>query len=335
MKKVICIGSASKDIFFPTNEGVIMETPEELTSKRKIAFELGAKYQIEDRFEAPGGCAANVAQGLARLGIAAACYSKLGDDAVGRWIEEELAKEGVDVELLQKERSCKSDLSAIIVDTASGERTIFFNRDANERLEILPEQLTGADTFFISALNGAWEDHLAKILELVKEKKIQFIINPGQRNIKDNVNAVIEGVRASEVFISNKDEAIEIVAGSQQDLAPDQLDDEMVLIKELAKMGPRTVVITDGERGAWGTDSEAYFFAEPLLKKAVDSTGAGDALTSGFLAAYLAGKKMEEALSWGIANSSNSVIFYGAREGLLKTGEIEDVAAKVTVKKIA
>ena len=44
MKTVICIGASTQDIFFPTAEGKIIETPEDVTSQRKIAFELGAKY---------------------------------------------------------------------------------------------------------------------------------------------------------------------------------------------------------------------------------------------------------------------------------------------------
>ncbi len=64
--EVICIGSVSQDIFFPTSEGIVIETPEDITAKQKIAFELGGKYKVQDRYEAVGGVAANVSQGLAR-----------------------------------------------------------------------------------------------------------------------------------------------------------------------------------------------------------------------------------------------------------------------------
>lgn len=332
MKKIICIGSVSKDIFFPTSDGVILKTPEDITSKQKIAFELGAKYQIEDRFEAPGGCAANVAQGLARLGIGVECYSKLGDDAVGKWVESELIKEGVGVEFLQKEKDCMSDLSAIIVDAVSGERTVFFNRDANEHLKIIPAKLVGAGFFFVSALNGYWKENLSKILKVAAQENVRVIMNPGQRNIKDDVDAVTEGVRASDIFISNKDEAIEILINSRKNFRQEKLDDEEFLLTEIAKMGPRIVAITDGERGIWAAEKEKYYFAQPLLQKAVDSTGAGDAFTSGFLAAYLLGKKMEEALAWGVSNSSNSVLYYGARKGLLNRVSIGKMAENVSVK---
>ena len=52
--KVICVGSTSKDIFFPTSEGQVVDTPEDLESQKKFVFELGAKYHISDRFESLG-----------------------------------------------------------------------------------------------------------------------------------------------------------------------------------------------------------------------------------------------------------------------------------------
>jgi len=91
MNQIICIGSSTKDVFFPINEGDIVETPEDMESQRKIVFELGAKYQVsEGRHESVGGCAANVACGLARLGLKSYCCTRVGDDQSGSWIKKEL-----------------------------------------------------------------------------------------------------------------------------------------------------------------------------------------------------------------------------------------------------
>jgi ribokinase len=56
----------------------------------------------------------------------------------------------------------------------------------------------------------------------------------------------------------------------------------------------------------------------------VETTGAGDAFASGFLAAYVKSKTLPECLQWGAANAGNSVKFYGGVEGLLTEKEMEE-----------
>src|SRR3989344_3952810 len=187
---IMCIGSTSKDIFFPTDEAVIIATPEDLTSKEKIAFELGGKYRVADRYETVGGVAANVAHGLARQGLSVGCYSKIGNDDLGGWIRGEYEKAGIDVSALFVDDQVKTDLSAIIVLTQNGERTIFHNRDANERLEVMEDKLLPARSFFVSALNPAWEENLEKILALKENGQVKMALNPGQHNIKENAELI-------------------------------------------------------------------------------------------------------------------------------------------------
>lgn len=329
--KIICIGSSAKDVFYPTSEGQIFNTPNDLESQRKFCFELGAKYQIDDRFESIGGCAANVACGLAHLDTETACYTKIGDDYIGKWIKEELEKNKVDISLLEIEENCGSDLSAIIVDKNTGEHTIFFNRDANERLEITSEKLSGSEWFFISALNGKWKENAEKIIKIAKENNTRMIMNPGQANIKENHQKVIEIINNSELVMANKDEAIEIIDKIGK-FSKDELNNEVFLMKKIAELGPKIIALTDGIRGAWGYDGEHILHVAALLRKAVDTTGSGDAFTSGFLAAHLKGKDLAEALRWGIINSSNSVTEYGGQKGLLSESEIISMTDNIKVK---
>lgn len=326
MDKIICIGSASKDIFFPTDEGVITDTPDDLTSQRKITFELGAKYQVDNRYEAPGGVAANVAQGLARLGIKAGCYSKIGNDQLGRWIKDELKKENVDTTFLQVEKDCQSDLSAIIVNISDGERTIFFNRDANEKLEIIPRKIRRAEWIFVSALNGSteksWDKNLEEIMSTASENKLRVALNPGQRNIQDNPEKIIKAIKNSTVVILNKDEAIDIIGSRKENSAEEKLNDEKFLIQELKNFGPEVIALTDGLNGSWAYDGKRMLYVGTSGNKPIETTGAGDAFLSGFLAAYIKGKSMEDALKWGTANGGNVVKFYGAKKGLLNEENI-------------
>ena len=184
--KIISIGSSTKDVFFPIDGGLIMETPEDLEAQRKIAFELGAKYQLANvRHEAVGGCAANVACGLARLGIESFCCTHVGNDQSGEWIKNELNQKGVKTDLIQTDEKCQSDLSFILDHLPSGDKIIFSDRDSNERLEIIPEEIKkiGAEWIFASSLNGNqeenWENKIDKILRIVKENNLLSI--PGKK----------------------------------------------------------------------------------------------------------------------------------------------------------
>jgi sugar/nucleoside kinase (ribokinase family) len=337
MSKIICIGSASKDIFFPTGEGILMDTPEDITSQKKVAFEVGAKYQVEDRFEAVGGVAANCAQGLARLGLEVSTYSCVGDDQIGDWVIESLRDERVGTELVEQRPGAQTDLSAILVFTQNGERTIFFNRDANELLQVDGEKLSNAEWIFVSALNGSWQENLRTIISTVQINNLKLAVNPGQRNMKDDVATVLEAVKVADVLLVNKDEAIELVLGigeaAPEDVqaSSEALQDEMFLIKALYAYGAKAIGMTDGIRGAWGYNGEQMLFVDVVRQKAVDATGSGDAFGSGFLAAQIQGLGLEQSLRWGIVNGGNVVRFYGAREGLLRVDEIGIIANQVTV----
>lgn len=328
--KILCIGSATKDIFFPTNEGVVIETPEDLLSQRKIAFEMGAKYHIESRFESLGGCSVNVAVGLSRLGENVSCYASIGDDMIAEWIKEKLISNRIGIANIEKQVKCQNDLSAILVDINSGERVIFSNQTSNKFLKIEKEKLLGFDWIFIGDLSGDWKKNSDLIVEYAKEKNIPFAINPRQKTIHDDAKKVMEAASCAQVLFCNKDEAIELVKSYTN---KGEFNDEKFLLKSLKDKGAALVVITDGTRGAWANDGHEMLHVDvdSFLRKAVDTTGAGDAFTSGFFAAYLKGKEVGECLKWGIINSSSSVQYYGGIEGLLKENEIEKMLEKVSV----
>ena len=158
-------------------------------------------------------------------------------------------------------------------------------------------------------------------------------MNPGQANMKENYQKVIEIIKNSEIIVANKDEAIEI-AGKLGKFSKDELSDETFLIKKIAEIGPKIVAITDGIRGAWGFDGNQILHVDALVRKAVDTTGSGDAFTGAFFAAYLKGKDIAESLKWGIVNSSNSVTEYGGQKGLLDEKEIVLLADKVQIESL-
>lgn len=302
-----------------------MDTPEDIKSQRKMAFELGSKYHIDNRRESLGGCAVNVACGLARLGLPVSCYTNIGDDLAGEWIKKELKKEGIDTSLLIEKKNCLSGLSAIIVDQNTGERIIFSNQEANETLEIFPEKIQDADWISATDLSDSWKESLDKIVEVSREKGIKIAFNPRGKNIQDDPEKVAEIAGKCELFFVNKDEAVEIVSACNRQQTADDLNNEEFLLKNLKENGAGVVVITDGTRGAWAYDGEILIHSEAMLQKAVDTTGAGDSFSSAFIAAYVKGSDLKTCVKWGIANSASVVKFYGGVEGLLSEKEMEKI----------
>lgn len=317
MSKIICIGSICKDIFFPTSEGTVTETPDDLLCQKKIAFELGAKYKIEERFETLGGCAGNVAVGLSRLGMEVASYGIVGDDETGGWIRSELEKNGVETELIETLEGGKSDLSAIVVDSETGDRVIFSNQKVNGELIVDKGKLEDVEWFFIGDLHGEWEDNLDRIFEFAKDEEVGIAFNPRQSNIHDNPQKVLDMIPGTDILILNKDEAMELVSVSDASISKEKLESEEFLVNEFLKLGAKVAVVTDGERGGWAGNGKEFSHSDAEKVEAVDSTGAGDACSSAFIAAFLKGKDLKECLFWGVRNGASVVRHYGAIEGLL------------------
>lgn len=313
---IICIGSCSQDIFFPNDEYTAFETPEDITSKRKAAFEIGGKFLVPDRYEAIGGVAANTSIGLSRLGIHSGCYTHIGQDAIGDWAIGELERERVSTSLVDRDPSVKTDLSAVVVLMKSGDRIIFHNRDANERLEVKSDRLAGSGWILASSLNGNWKKNINAIGEYVGSSGAKFALNPGQHNLREDPELILSLLRKTDVLILNKDEAIELLL--REDAADrSKLDDERYLLETLLGKGVRCVGLTDGTRGAWAADGKEFLHADiHSLGPVVDSTGAGDAFTSGFLASQIRHEPLSTGLATGIINSGGVIAHYGAIEGL-------------------
>ncbi len=331
---VLCIGSLSQDIFLPTDEGVIIDTPEDVRSERKLAFELGGKVRIDDRYENVGGVAANVAVGLARLGVRSAALACTGDDGLGRWVSGELEREGVDTSRIRRIPSVKTDLSAIIIDAASGERTIFHNRDASENLLLDEDAFRGIATVFVSALNGPrWKDNVETILSAKERFGFRLALVPGQHNVKDDRTLMLRLIGKADVLVLNRDEAIELFYEEGN-----AVTEPRELLERLHAIGAKTVAMTDGLHGAYASDGESALFAplpESQRVSAVDATGAGDAFTSGFFGALLHGINLSQALGWGMANAKGAVGVYGTTPGLLSAGALDDAAGAFAANQLA
>jgi bifunctional ADP-heptose synthase (sugar kinase/adenylyltransferase) len=86
------------------------------------------------------------------------------------------------------------------------------------------------------------------------------------------------------------------------------------------------VVRVDGCNGVYAYEKETCFLTQGLPIpgiKVIETTGAGDALGSGFTAGLVKGYSLDKALSLGMYNAESVIRSKGAKTGLLSSAVVE------------
>jgi len=210
----------------------------------------------------------------------------------------------------------RTDQSVIMLDKLTRERTIFVFKDAGKMFT--PDfSLASPKGIFVSSLRDNWETSLEQIRDFAASKQIRLFFNPGLYQVQAGIESLKKFLVSVEAVFLNDDEAIEFTGKKfKADIAK--------MAAYIASLGPKIVVITEGEKGAHVFHEGQMHDAPIRSVTAKDVTGAGDAFVSGFLAAYLKEKTVDEALKWGINNSSSVVGHVGTLKGLLTLNQIEN-----------
>lgn len=325
-QKVLCVGSMGRDIFFPTNEGDVEKDIQKGGKGEKWSFGYGEKIHIEDRFQAPGGCACNVSVGLSRLGVDATAYGVVGADSDGGWIKEELLRDNVDIEHVATKKNSNSDVSFILVREDEGDRIIFANRDVGEKLKVDKSEVKWYDWVFVGSLYGNDRiDNMNAIHDAVVKGGTSLILNPGMSNIQNDTGKIYDLLHHAKILFVNKKEAQEIIKKGELDVNGVDLSEESQLLNVLKDimMKESIIVLTYGNEGAWVLKNERITYVSVKECEIKDTTGAGDAFASAFVAAVIFGKNISKAMQWGAANSHSVISEYGAHKGLLNKSKIE------------
>ena len=306
MARILSLGSALQDIYLIDHDDFVggkVDGADKLTH-----IDIGSKVDIDKISFEVGGGGTNAAVSFARHGHEAIFTGNIGEDPAGQAIENVLDEEGIDTSYIVHEEGAKTGVSVILLDTKSGERTILTCRGASKKFSNLDENdldLIKPDWMYVTTLRGDM-DTLLRYFEKAHEIGCKIMFNPGKLEIKEKKKllGLLEDV---DILLVNKAEAAEIVPGK-------------VLEELLAHLSAyvKTVIITTGAMGAIATNGEeTYRFGIYEDVKVKDTTGAGDAFGSGFLAHYAAGNSFKDSLIFGSANSTSVVTKLGAKAGIL------------------
>ncbi len=313
----------------------------------KICFDYAEKIPVSQFSTSLGGNSANVAVGMAKLGLNVAVYSEIGDDANGNRFVRELGERGVNTSLLVQNHG-ETDIHSIII--YKGERTILsYHKPKTYKIRNWEEP----KWLYYSSLPKDFEPFQRELVDYLKtHPKVLTAFNPGVYHFKAGFKAYAPFLAITDVLFVNKEEAERILKQSdngsevcpppngsrlrahsadRQTILPGQPNQVELkqktehLHKVLQKLGPKMTIITDADNGASVHDGQNYYESKvyEIDKPVVDKTGAGDAFASGFLSALVRSKDVKTALTWGLKNSSACIREVGPMNGLSDIKQID------------
>jgi sugar/nucleoside kinase (ribokinase family) len=257
---------------------------------------------------AAGGSGANAAAWLASSGVEAHFVGRVGNDVFGGFLAEELERAGVRPHLA-RDPSVPTGKVFVLVDGA-GERTMITDRGAGEALdpEDLPGPLFGGGHLHLSGYTlsgGSRRETATRALRLARESGMTISVDPSSVPLLRVVGpeSFLEWTRGADLCFPNLEEGNVLVGTGD----PDRITERLLAYYP-------GVVLKLGAEGALyaGADGErARVRAAPA--RVADTTGAGDALCAGFLAARLSGAPPAEALEQGVGLAAMAVERVGAR----------------------
>lgn len=322
---IITIGDSTIDTFIKIHDATI----ECDINKQdcKICISYGDKIAVDSIAHTVAGNAANVAAGCSMLGLKTATYTNIGDDEQSHTIKKTLEAKGVSGEYIKVNEGKESNLSVIL--TFQGERTVFaYHQPWFYHLPDLPDAtwvyLTSmAETFVNSNI-------IDEVCHYVDKSGAKLAFSPGLHQIKANVKRYPKMLERCYLLVVNLEEAKKIL---EIDIVEKvEIGD---VISKLALLGPKMIVITDGEEGSYASDGKTNLKTGIFPSRLVEKTGAGDSYTSAFIAALNWGKSCEEAMVWGTINASHVIAQIGPQRGLMTKEEVERYAASVPEFKAA
>src|SRR3989338_5244105 len=308
----IAIGDSTIDAFIKLKDASVHCNIDH--EKCEICLRFKDKIPYEEVYVVPAvGNAANASVAAARLGLESALLTNIGDDYFGKEATDALKVENVGTEFVAAHQGKKTNYHYVL--WYEDDRTILIkHQEYDYRLPYFNDPKW---VYFSSLGENSLPFHEVFERYMNEHPNVKLALQPGTYQIKFGRKKLAGIYKRTEIFICNKEEAQRILEINEGDVKK--------IMKSLADLGPKIVVVTDGPAGAYAYDGKSAWFmpSYPDSKPPYERTGAGDAFSSTFVVALCLGLRVEDALRWAPINSMSVVQYVGAREGLLTRYKLE------------
>jgi len=258
-----------------------------------------------------GGCAANTAMDLARLGVPVGIAGCVGDDLFGSFVSQTLRDAGVETSGLRVVPG-RGTSGTLIVNVEGQDRRYIHTTGANACVTAADLPLAGLGPQRVLYVGGyllmpsMLPEELAGTFRAARAAGIVTVLDVVIPRPADYLPWLAPVLPETDYFLPNQDES-EIMTGIRDPLA--QAD-------RFRALGAKTVAITCGGAGAVLVSERIRARSGVYRVPFVDGTGSGDAFDAGFIAALLEGADPLTALRWGSALGASCVQALGTTAGV-------------------
>jgi fructokinase len=290
----------------------------DLLPDRRGALRDASRFEVHS-----GGAPANVAVGLARLGLSTTFVGTVGADEFGYLLARKLADEGIDVRLRHSPKAL-TGLWFVALDE-NGDRSFFAPTGAasadkfisSEDLERIPSDARIFHCGSSSHVLPEAGEVLRAAVRLAKQRGMIVSFDP---NVRAHLWKDLRDLRA---LCQDVLPFCDIVKLSEEELEPCAgVADASVALDQLAALGVKLTCITQGERGVLARRGAQTLQVPAPQVAVVDTTGAGDGFVAGLLASNPLEGDLHEALRMGCLIGSRVCTRPGAVAGLPRRAEI-------------
>lgn len=284
--------------------------------------QIGTRLEDVSSFaKSVGGCPCNISVGTARLGLKSALLTRVGDEQMGRFIREQLQREGVETRGMVTDPERLTALAILAVENEKSFPLLFYRDNCADNAlceeDISEEFIRSARAILVTGTHFSKPNTDAaqrKAMRIAKESGARIVFDIDYRpNLwglaghdagesryiaSDRVSAHLKTVLGDCDLIVGTEEEVLIASGE---------GDLLQALKTIRTLSNATIVLKRGPMGCIVYDGpisdnlEDGIVGKGFPIEVYNVLGAGDAFMSGFLRGWLTGEPHATSATWANA----------------------------------
>ncbi|MDB5474019.1 MAG: iolC, partial [Devosia sp.] len=284
--------------------------------------QIGTRLEDVGSFaKSVGGCPTNIAVGTARLGLKSALITRVGNEQMGRFIREQLNREGVETRGIATDPNRLTALVLLSVEAEGVSPMIFYRTDCADMAlseEDIDEALIGsARAIVVTGTHFSQPNSEAAQKKAIRLARASGALVAFDIDYRPNLwglgghDAGFERYVASDI-VSQKYKSIlpdcDLVVGTEEEvLIASGEKDLLGALKTIRSLSGATIVLKRGPMGCIVYDGaipdnlEDGIVGKGFPIEVYNVLGAGDAFMSGWLRGWLSGEPHATSATWANA----------------------------------